>query len=77
MGVQFGICNCDGEPVDNDFLERVERSSGSLCAGRHLRSPSRIVLRSSTDPSNGVHSEPTTTLSPANSRLDDVGWPAR
>jgi asparagine synthase (glutamine-hydrolysing) len=24
MGVQFGICNCDGEPVDNDVLERVE-----------------------------------------------------
>jgi asparagine synthase (glutamine-hydrolysing) len=24
MGVQFGICNCDGEPVRNDVLERVE-----------------------------------------------------
>ena len=24
MGVQFGICNCDGKPVDNDVLERVE-----------------------------------------------------
>jgi len=24
MGIQFGICNCDGEPVDSDVLERVE-----------------------------------------------------
>ena len=24
MGVQFGICSCDGEPVDYDVLERVE-----------------------------------------------------
>lgn len=24
MGVQFGICNCDGGPVDNDVLAQVE-----------------------------------------------------
>ncbi len=24
MSVQFGVCNCDGEPVDSDFVERVK-----------------------------------------------------
>ena len=77
MGVQFGICNCDGKPVDNDLLERVESLLIPYAPEgiSVLRRESCALFYGSCE--NGVHSGTTATVSPAGSKLDDVGRPSR